>query len=136
MRENQTPSNDICMANANPNILTHHQPRNAANKQKFLQSVKEKIEYMDAQGACMVALCSEVPNAGQNVLRVVWSHRKKTTPSGEIYQHRSCICADGSQQTTGVDFTDNYTIVVLWTTVWFLLILVAMIKNISSGFSQ
>ena len=29
------------------------------------------------------------------ILRAIWSHRRKTTPSGEIYKYKSRICADG-----------------------------------------
>jgi len=49
----------------------------------------------------------KVRNAPQRVLQAIWSFRKKTTPAGEVYRHRSRLCVHGGQQTEGVDFTKH-----------------------------
>ena len=47
-----------------------------------------------------------------NILRLVWSHRQNTTPSGEIYLHRSRLYADVSTQKQGIDFNEIYSPVI------------------------
>jgi hypothetical protein len=64
------------------------------------------------------------------ILRAVWSHRRKTTPSGEVYRHRSRLCLDGSQQQEGIDYTETYSPVVSWSTVRILMFL-AKIYNLN-----
>ena len=66
-------------------------------------------------------LRSDVPEA-HNILRAVWSHRRKTTPDGRVYRHRSRICVDGSQQKEGVDYFETYSPVVMWSTLRLLFI--------------
>ena len=62
-------------------------------------------------------------SADNNILRAVWSHRRKTTPDGKIYRHRSRICVDGSQQKEGIDYFETYSPVVQWSTIRMLFIL-------------
>eukprot|EP00957_Ditylum_brightwellii_P142053 10822774-Ditylum_brightwellii.AAC.1 len=59
----------------------------------------------------------------QKVLRAAWSHRHKTKPTGEVYRHRSHVCADGSRQTAGSDYNETYSPVVQWSKIRILLIL-------------
>lgn len=110
------------VASANPNILGHRDAMKADDFEKFLDSMDDEIERLFKEGIVEVVPRSEVPT-GQKVLRAVWSHRRKTTPEGVIYRHRSRICADGSQQTHGLDYKETYAPVVNWTTVRILLIL-------------
>ena len=60
---------------------------------------------------------------GHSILRSVWSHRRKTTPDGNIYRHRSRLCADGSTQKYGLDYNETYSPVVMWSTLRTLFIL-------------
>ena len=52
----------------------------------------------------------------------MWSHRRKTTPSGEVYRYRSRLCVDGSQQQEGIDYNETYSPVVQWPTIRILMI--------------
>ena len=65
------------------------------------------------------------------VWRAVWSHRRKQRPLGEIYKYKSRICADGSQQTYGIDYKETYAPVVSWSTVRILMILSKIFKYTS-----
>ena len=65
---------------------------------------------------------------GHTILRSVWSHRRKTTPDGVIYCHRSRLCADGSTQKYGVDYNETYSPVVMWSTLITLFILGKTLK--------
>eukprot|EP00957_Ditylum_brightwellii_P146035 11120668-Ditylum_brightwellii.AAC.1 len=59
----------------------------------------------------------------QKVLRAVWSHRRKTKPTVEVYRHKSRICADNSKQQYGINFHETYSSVDQWSTVRMLLLL-------------
>ena len=60
------------------------------------------------------------------------SHCCKSTPSGEIYRHRSHLCVDSSQQQYRIASTNTYSPAVSsWTTVRILLIL-SVILNLKS----
>lgn len=110
------------VASANPNILGHRDAMKADDFEKFLDSMDDEMERLFKEEIIEVVPRSQVPE-GQKVLRAVWSHRRKTTPDGVVYRHRSRICADGSQQTYGMDYTETYAPVVNWTTVRILLTL-------------
>ena len=114
-------------ASANPNILTHAQAKRASDYDKFQIAMQDEIKNMMKKKIFEVVPRTIVPRQ-QRVLRAVWSHRRKTTPSGEIYRHRSRLCVDGSQQQHGIDFTDTYSPVVNWTTVRILMILSKVYK--------
>ena len=109
-------------ASANPNILSHSQAMKAHDKPKFEGAMTEEVTRMMKNKIFELAPRSEVPRM-QRVLRAVWSHRRKTTPEGEIYRHRSRLCVDGSQQQHGIDYSETYSPVVSWTTVRILLML-------------
>ena len=109
-------------ASANPNILTHREAMKAEDVEQFLTSMSEELERMDDNEIYEEILRSAVPK-GHRILRAVWSHRRKTTPEGAVYRHRSRLCVDGSRQQYGIDYHDTYSPVVSWTTVRLLLIL-------------
>jgi Reverse transcriptase (RNA-dependent DNA polymerase). len=117
-------------ASANPNILSHREATKAEDVEQFLESMQEELERMDDNEIYEEVLRSSVPKA-QKILRAVWSHRRKTTPIGIIYRHRSRLCVDGSCQQHGIDYHDTYSPVVSWTTVRLLLIL-SKLLNLSS----
>ena len=109
-------------ASSNPNILNHRDAMKADDRDKFLQSMDDEMKNLLENGIYKLVPRSQVP-AGQRVLRAVWSHRRKQKPSGEVYRHRSRICADGRGQQYGIDYTETYAPVVSWTTVHMLLVL-------------
>ena len=59
----------------------------------------------------------------QRILNAVWTFRRKTTPTGQVYRHRSRLCVDGSRQQQGIDYTKSYSPVVSWSTLRLLFIL-------------
>ena len=109
-------------ASANPNILSHSQAKKADDFAQFQAAMKDKVQRMLKNEIFEEVFRDTVPPQ-QRVLRSVWSHRCKTTLSGEVYRYHSCLCVDGSQQQFGIDFTDTYSPVVSWTTVRILMIL-------------
>ena len=113
-------------ANADPNILSHSEAKRADDYNKFLEEAMQD----ELEGMIESKIFKEVPRSavpmGQHVLRAVWSHQQKTTLAGVINQHGSCVCADGSHQQYGIDYTDTYAPVITWTAVRILLILLVL----------
>eukprot|EP00957_Ditylum_brightwellii_P069853 5304744-Ditylum_brightwellii.AAC.1 len=99
-----------------PNVLSHREAMNAEDCELFIQAMEEEIERMVDKYIFEVVPRSCV-STYQKVLRAVWSHRRNTKPTGEVYRHRSRVCADGSKQQYGIDFHETYSPVVQWSTV-------------------
>ena len=90
---------------ANPNILSHSEAKHADDWDEFVKAMKEEVDRMLENNIFKLVKRSVVP-LNQRILRSVWSHRRKTTPSGEVYRHRSRLCVDGSQQQEGIDYNE------------------------------
>lgn len=113
---------------ANPNILGHSDAMKSDDADKFWTTMLNEMERLYECDVYEIVDKSTVP-AASTILRAVWSHRRKTRPDGQIYKHKSRVCADGSQQKKGIDFHETFSPVVAWSTVRFLLIL-ALVKNL------
>ena len=114
--------------NANPNILGHSATMRAEDANKFHISMKREIDRLIKHNVFDIVDINTVPKFTK-ILRAIWAHRRKTTPSGQVYKHKSRICADGSQQEKGIDYDETFSPVVAWSTVRLLLIL-AMTKGL------
>ena len=99
----------------NLNILSHGEAMAAVDKEQFKRSVDEEMGKHFDNEIKEIVKRSSVPEL-KSILRAVWSHRRKTTPDGTIYRHRSRICADGSTQKEGIDYNETYSPVVMWST--------------------
>eukprot|EP00957_Ditylum_brightwellii_P008120 615863-Ditylum_brightwellii.AAC.1 len=84
--------------------------------------MEEEIERIIEKVIFEIVPRSQVPTY-QKVLCSVWSHRRKTKHTGEVYHHRSRACADGSRQTAGIDYNETHSPAVQWSTIRILLIL-------------
>eukprot|EP00957_Ditylum_brightwellii_P189220 14402755-Ditylum_brightwellii.AAC.1 len=85
------------------------------DKDQFHKAMEEEIERMIEKETFEVVPRSRVPSY-QKVLKAVWSHRRKTKSTSEVYHHRSRICANGSQQTYSIDYNETYSPVAQWKT--------------------
>ena len=117
-------------ASCNPNILNHRDAMKADDVEHFLESMDDEMKSLFKNKIYELYPRSKVPR-NQRVLRAVWSHRRKTKPTGEVYRHRSRICVDGSQQTHGVDYEHTYSPVVSWSTVRIMLI-ISVLNNLKT----
>ena len=86
------------LASTNPinNLLTHSSAMKADDREKFLISMKDKIDRLIEHDVFERVDIDTIPHQCK-ILRAIWAHRRKTTPSGEAYKHKSWICADVSQ---------------------------------------
>ena len=114
------------IASVNPNILNHRDAMKAHDREAFENAMREEINKMMKEEIFEEVPYSEVPKT-HNVLGAVWSHRRKTTPTGDVYRHRSRLCVNGSQQTEGIDYTETYSPVISWTCVRIMLILSSLL---------
>ena len=79
----------------NPNILNHNVAMKAVDSDKFEISMGEELDKMWDNKIYDIIKKSEVIE-GHSILRSVWTHKRKTTPDGNIYRDRSRLCADDS----------------------------------------
>lgn len=121
------PSPHLFAASVNPNILSHSQAKKAHDFEKFQEAMQDEIERM-LKNEIFEEIPRHLMDKTKTVLRAVWSHRRKTTPAGVIYRHRSRLCVDGSQQKEGIDYTETYSPVISWTTVRVLLIFSVLLE--------
>ena len=68
----------------NRNILNHKDAMKAIDKEQFLEAMEEEIDHMISEEIFEEVDISEVPST-HSILGSVWSHRRKITPTGEIY---------------------------------------------------
>ena len=68
---------------ANPNILGHRDAMKAGDAECFHESMKEEMGNCQKNKIYELMLRNNVPKA-HNILRTVWSHRRKTTPDGRV----------------------------------------------------
>ena len=92
------------------------------DRDKFEDSMDDEMKNLTLNDIYDLVLRKDVPKR-YNILRAVWSHRRKTKPDGKIYRHKSRICLDGSQQQEGIDYFDTYSPVVMWSTLRMLFII-------------
>ena len=114
-------------ASVNPSILTHCEAMKADDTHSFCKAMDEEVKRMIENNFFTEVPLSSVPT-GQRILHAVWSHCWKTTPDGRIYQHRSRLCVDDSQQQYRINYTKTYSLVVSWTMVWILLLLSVLLN--------
>ena len=70
-----------------PNIFNYKNTMKAHDREKFKISMDEEINNLTTNDIYKLALRSNVPET-YNILRVVWNHRRKTTPDGIVYKCR------------------------------------------------
>ena len=74
----------------------------AVDRDKFKISMGEELDKMWDNKIYEIIKKSEVIK-GYSILQSVWIHRHKTTSDGNVYRHRSRLCADGSTHKYGLD---------------------------------
>ena len=87
----------------------------AVDHEKFKISIAKELYNVYDNNIYEVIKKTDV-REGHYIPRSVWYHRRKTTPDSVIYRHRSRLCADGSTQNFGIDYNENYSPVVMWST--------------------
>ena len=72
----------------NPNILAHRDAMKADDNEQFLILMKQEVDKLLENEIYEIVPRNTVPKT-KTVLNDVWSHRRKTTPDGQVYRHRS-----------------------------------------------
>eukprot|EP00957_Ditylum_brightwellii_P056371 4273300-Ditylum_brightwellii.AAC.1 len=99
---------------ANPNALCHREAMKVEDRELFIQAMEEEIERMVEKDIFEVVPRSRSHISKSSESNLVTQKKKKTT--GEVYRHRSRVCANGSKQQNGIDFHETYSPVVQWST--------------------
>ena len=100
-QHNDTHSLAYAAGGLGPNlyILNHDTVMKAVDSDKFEISMAEELDKM-WENKIYETIKKKDVREGHSILRSVWSHRRKTTPDGNIYRHRSRLCADESTKNT------------------------------------
>ena len=77
-------------------IFPHFAAMKSDEREIFLISMKDKIDRLIDHDVFELVDIDTISKQCK-ILRDMWSHRRKTTPSGKVYKHKSRICTYGSQ---------------------------------------
>ena len=109
-----------------PDVLTQSQMLRAEDSHEFVSVQREEIRGLQGARVFAYKKRSSLPE-GASILNSIWSYRRKRRPDGTLLKMKSRICADGSMQEQGRDFTESYAPVVQWSSVRLCLVLAAML---------
>jgi hypothetical protein len=70
-------------------------------------------------------------NPGKNVLPSTWAFKIKPYPDRRVKKFQARLCARGDRQTEGVDYFESWALVVMWSTVYIVMVLAATLDLIS-----
>ena len=101
---------------------------------KWFESMDEELQALFESGACEFIDRSEVIKLKKEIVRSIWSFRRKRKPSGEITRLKSRLCLRGDEQRATSDYTTNETFapVIEWVTIRLLFTLGVLEVNTGS----
>jgi hypothetical protein len=106
----------------NEDTLTRSQMHRAHDKDKFLAAEVTECNGLRDSNVFKVRLRSDIP-ANTQIIKTVWSYRRKRSVTGELLKHKARLCIDGSREKPGIHFDKTFAPVVQWSTVRLLLFL-------------
>jgi hypothetical protein len=112
--------------NNNPDVLMQSQMLRAENSAEFVRHQRNEIDGLQGAHVFAYKRRSTLPE-GASILNLIWSYQCKRRPDGTLLKLKTRICADGSMQEQGRDFTDSYAPVVQWSSICLCLILATML---------
>ena len=65
---------------------------------------------------------------GARLIRLIWSFKRKQSPTGESLKHKAILCVHGGMQRQGIDYWHTYAPVVNWGTVRLVLTLAELAR--------
>jgi hypothetical protein len=110
----------------NPDVLTRSAMLKTDDCAEFLKVEEKELKGLEDFGVFEYFPISSIPDhRRRRLLNAIWSYRRKRRPDGTLLKYKSRMCADGSQQQDGIDFSldDLYSPVVQWSTVRLTLLL-------------
>ena len=114
----------------NPDILTRSSMLKTEDREEFLKVEEKELKGLEDFGVFEYFPISSIPDhRRRKLLNAIWSYRRKRRPDGTLLKYKSRMCADGSQQQDGIDFSldDLYSPVVQWSTVRLTLLLASLL---------
>ena len=82
----------------------------------FMKSMEKEIKYLTTEYAWEILPKSSLPTSTQ-IIRLIWSFKRKRNPFGDIIKHKSLLCVHGGMQREVVDCRNTFAPVVNWYTV-------------------
>ena len=131
--DNPEDPNESIVLNAiasTSDILNQKEAFNHPDKPHFVDAMVTEVENLENNNVWEYVSKSMVP-AGQKILRAIWSFCIKKKPPDYNKSHKARICADGSNQIEGINYTETYAPVVKWLSVRSLLTM-SMLHNLET----
>jgi len=97
-------------------ILNLREAMSHPDKEFFERAMEKEVHGLDSNDVWDLVPRSSVPS-NQKILRGIWSFRIKKKPPKYEKTYKARICADGSKQIEGINYTETYAPVVKWLSV-------------------
>jgi hypothetical protein len=120
----------------NPDVLTHAQMKRQVDAKKIIEAQRPEIEgLMDINTFEFIPKINLPPRTRYLDL---WTYRRKHPPDGSLKKYKARLCANGSRQIQGIDYTESFAPVVKWSTICMVNTLTAMhnLKGNQIDFTQ
>jgi hypothetical protein len=72
-----------------------------------------------------------VPNPRKKVLPSTWAFKIKRYPDGQVKKFKAQFCARGDRQKECINYFETWAPVVMWSTVWIVMVLAAKLQFVS-----
>jgi hypothetical protein len=100
----------------NTDVLTHAQMKRQLDANTFIDAQKPEVSgLMDINTFEFIPKTSLPPKT--RYLYLIWTYRRKHRPDGSLKKYKARLCANGSRQIQGIDYTRYFTPVVQWSTI-------------------
>ena len=98
-----------------------------ADKAECLKAQEPEIKGLEEMKVLAYLKKNMLPK-NSKLLTAVQSYQRKCRPDRALQKYKARLCANGSQQETGVDYKESFAPVVSWSTVRMSLILVTILN--------
>jgi hypothetical protein len=107
-----------------PDTLYLSDARKQADWADFKLAMDKEVEDFNQRGHWeIVSRKSLMHLQAYDIVKAIWSFKRKRRPTGELLKHKARLCAHGGQQTKGVTYHETYSPVVNWFTLRLFIVL-------------
>jgi len=95
-----------------------YQAMNSNDAEGYYHAREQEFDLLDSKfQPWEIVPRSIAESCGKNILGTTCSFKCKRYPDGHVCKLKACLCIRGDQQVEGVNFFENYTPMVAWSTV-------------------
>ena len=92
------------LAEENTNdALYYHQEMQAEDKERFKEAMSKEVQAFKDKEVFEFRKIKEIPSESK-IVPMIWSFKRKRSPTGEITKHKARLCVHGGKQTKRSDY--------------------------------